>query len=81
MLTVLGGLADFERELVRARTSEGRSRAKARVVKMVARRSLLRTKSRRRCAATMPGSLCARSRKAITFRTARFRDWRNEYAN
>ena len=29
MLTVLGGLAEFERELIRARTSEGRMRAKA----------------------------------------------------
>ncbi len=29
MLTVLGGLAEFERELIRARTSEGRPRAKA----------------------------------------------------
>jgi DNA invertase Pin-like site-specific DNA recombinase len=29
MLTVLGGLAQFERELIRARTSEGRARAKA----------------------------------------------------
>jgi DNA invertase Pin-like site-specific DNA recombinase len=28
MLTVLGGLAEFERELIRARTSEGRVRAK-----------------------------------------------------
>ena len=34
MLTVLGGLAEFEREVIRARTSEGRSRAKARGVKM-----------------------------------------------
>ena len=34
MLTVLGGLAEFERELIRVRTSEGRSRAKARGVKM-----------------------------------------------
>jgi DNA invertase Pin-like site-specific DNA recombinase len=25
MLTVLGGLAEFERELIRARTSEGRA--------------------------------------------------------
>src|ERR671937_3097922 len=32
MLTVLGGLAEFERELIRARTSEGRTRAKARGV-------------------------------------------------
>lgn len=30
MLTVLGGLAEFERELIRARISEGRARAKAR---------------------------------------------------
>jgi DNA invertase Pin-like site-specific DNA recombinase len=33
MLTVLGGLAEFERELIRARTGEGRTRAKARGVK------------------------------------------------
>jgi DNA invertase Pin-like site-specific DNA recombinase len=33
MLTVLGGLAEFERELIRARTSDGRERAKARGVK------------------------------------------------
>ena len=31
MLTVLGGLAEFERDLRRARTSEGQGRAKARV--------------------------------------------------
>jgi DNA invertase Pin-like site-specific DNA recombinase len=30
MLTVLGGLAEFERELIRARTGEGRRRAKER---------------------------------------------------
>jgi DNA invertase Pin-like site-specific DNA recombinase len=34
MLTVLGGLAEFERELIRVRTSQGRSRAKARGVKL-----------------------------------------------
>lgn len=33
MLTVLGGLAEFERSLVLARTSEGRTRAKARGVR------------------------------------------------
>jgi DNA invertase Pin-like site-specific DNA recombinase len=32
MLTVLGGLAEFERELILARTSDGRARAKARGV-------------------------------------------------
>ena len=33
MLTVLGGLAEFERELIRARTRDGRARAKVRGVK------------------------------------------------
>ena len=33
MLTVLGGLAEFERELIRARTGEGRKRAKDRGVR------------------------------------------------
>jgi DNA invertase Pin-like site-specific DNA recombinase len=33
MLTVLGGLAEFERELIKARTSEGRKRAQARGVR------------------------------------------------
>jgi len=32
MLTVLGGLAEFERELIRTRTGDGRERAKARGV-------------------------------------------------
>src|SRR5580692_2145338 len=34
MLTVLGGLAEFERDLIRARSSDGRERAVARGVKM-----------------------------------------------
>ena len=34
MLTVLGGLAEFEKDLIRAHTSEGRARAKARGVKL-----------------------------------------------
>lgn len=34
MLTVLAGLAEFERELIRARTGEGRERARARGVKL-----------------------------------------------
>jgi DNA invertase Pin-like site-specific DNA recombinase len=33
MLTVLGGLAEFERELIKARTEEGRKRAQARGVR------------------------------------------------
>jgi DNA invertase Pin-like site-specific DNA recombinase len=34
MLTILGGLAEFERELIKARTAEGRERAKTRGVRM-----------------------------------------------
>ncbi len=34
MLTVLGGFAEFERDLIRARTSEGRARAVARGQRM-----------------------------------------------
>jgi DNA invertase Pin-like site-specific DNA recombinase len=34
MLTILGGLAEFERELIRARTGEGRKRAKDRGVRL-----------------------------------------------
>jgi DNA invertase Pin-like site-specific DNA recombinase len=34
LVTVLGGLAEFERELIRARTGEGRKRAEARGVHM-----------------------------------------------
>ena len=34
MLTVLGGLAEVERELIRARIGKGRDRAKARGVKL-----------------------------------------------
>jgi DNA invertase Pin-like site-specific DNA recombinase len=39
MLTVLGGPAEFERELILARTGEGRKRAKARGCVSGARRS------------------------------------------
>ena len=34
MLTILGGLAEFERELIRVRTGEGRARAKAAGVRL-----------------------------------------------
>jgi DNA invertase Pin-like site-specific DNA recombinase len=40
MLTILGGLAEFERSLILARTSEGRTRAKARGVRFGRKPSL-----------------------------------------
>ena len=48
MLTVLGGLAEFERELIRARTGEGSKRAKARGVKFGRPTALTRTNGRKR---------------------------------
>jgi DNA invertase Pin-like site-specific DNA recombinase len=50
MLTVLGGLAEFERDLIRARTSEGRERAKARGVKLGRKPKLRNIRSARRSA-------------------------------
>jgi hypothetical protein len=41
MVTVLGGLAEFERELIRARTGEGRKRAKERGVRFGRPRKLI----------------------------------------
>jgi DNA invertase Pin-like site-specific DNA recombinase len=54
MLTVLGGLAEFERHLILARTSEGRTRARANGVRFGRRPSLTpyqRTEALRRRAA------------------------------
>lgn len=50
MLTVLGGLAEFERELIRSRTTEGRERAKARGVRL-GRRPILSADQQRFVAA------------------------------
>jgi DNA invertase Pin-like site-specific DNA recombinase len=46
MLTVLGGLAEFERELIRQRTGEGRVRAKAKGVKFGRKEKLTPQQSR-----------------------------------
>jgi hypothetical protein len=49
MLTILGGLAEFERELILARTSDGRTRAKARGVRFGRPPSLKRRYAGRSC--------------------------------
>jgi DNA invertase Pin-like site-specific DNA recombinase len=49
MLTVLGGLAEFERDLIRTRTGEGRERAKARGVKLGRKPKLTEHAPQRRC--------------------------------
>ena len=46
MLTVLGGLAEFERELIHLRTGEGRKRAKERGVRFGRPRKLTRANHR-----------------------------------
>lgn len=52
LLTILGGLAEFEREFIRARTDEGRQRAKARGTRFgrklkLTRRQILEALARR----------------------------------
>jgi DNA invertase Pin-like site-specific DNA recombinase len=60
MLTVLGGLAEFERDLIRARTGEGRERAKARGVKLGRKPKLTEhQKGRRSAGVTLTASQCA----------------------
>ena len=64
MLTVLGGLAEFERDLIRTRTAEGRERAKARSVKLGRRPKLTphqQTEARRRKQSGEPVREIARS--------------------
>ena len=56
MLAVLGGLADVERDLIRTRTAEGRSRAKAQGQQMGRPPALLRH-SRKRPPAAARGAL------------------------
>jgi DNA invertase Pin-like site-specific DNA recombinase len=56
MLTVLGGLAEFERELIRARTSDGRNRAHARGVHMGRPPKLTKHQRREALAALAEGS-------------------------
>ncbi|PPQ30952.1 resolvase [Rhodoblastus sphagnicola] len=56
MLTVLGGLAEFERELIRARTGEGRERAQARGVHMGRPRKLTRHQRAEALAALAEGT-------------------------
>ena len=74
MLTVLGGLAEFERDLIRACTSEGRERARARGVRMAARPSSPHTSGARRSgAATAAPRRWRTSPAATTSARRRFR--------
>ena len=69
MLTVLGGIAEFERDLIRARTGEGRQRAKAQGVKMGRKPKLTPHQMREGSnAAAGETSRCATSPAATTSR-------------
>jgi DNA invertase Pin-like site-specific DNA recombinase len=71
MVTVLGGLAEFERELIRARTGEGRKRAKESGVRFGRPHKLTPHSAPRRCSAsprarrrpTLPG--CSTSARPL----------------
>jgi DNA invertase Pin-like site-specific DNA recombinase len=78
MLTVLGGLAEFERELIRTRTGEGRARAKARGARMGRPPKLTHTKSRKRSSGATPARRCATLPAPTTSHTAQFRGWMHE---
>jgi DNA invertase Pin-like site-specific DNA recombinase len=55
MLTVLGGLAEFERELIKSRTAEGRARAVANGVRLGRRPKLDEEQRRQACARKLAG--------------------------
>jgi hypothetical protein len=61
MLTVLAGLAEFERELVRSRTGEGRERAKARVCGSGVSRSSPRISDEKHLCAVLPVNRLSKS--------------------
>jgi len=65
MLTILGGLAEFERELILARTSDGRSRAMARGVKFGRPAASNRTPASRSLPATRRRAFAGRHRPQL----------------
>jgi DNA invertase Pin-like site-specific DNA recombinase len=58
MLTMLGGLAEFERSLILARTSEGRTRAKARGVRFGRKPALTANQQAEALARRAAGEAC-----------------------
>jgi DNA invertase Pin-like site-specific DNA recombinase len=71
MLTILGGLAEFERELIRTRTAEGRARAVAMGVRLGRRPKLDEEQRRQPAPASKPGRIPRRSRETSTSRNRR----------
>jgi DNA invertase Pin-like site-specific DNA recombinase len=73
MLTVLGGLAEFERELIKARTDEGRKRAKARGIRFGRKPKLTLHQRQRRWRGGRLARRWSILAGAITSATQRFR--------
>ena len=72
MLTVLGGFAEFERELIRARTAEGRALAKANGVRLGRKPSPITSSKRRSSASRRARKRRARLRDPIMSAAGRF---------
>ena len=78
MIAVLGGLADVERDLIRTRTAEGRSRAKARGQHM-GRPPKLTPQQQKEAGGGGPRAKRSRNwRKATTSANRRFRGWQHD---
>jgi DNA invertase Pin-like site-specific DNA recombinase len=73
MLTVLGGLAEFERHLILARTGEGRRRAQQRGVKFGRKLKLTVHQQQEALARRRVAKLWLTSREATTSATRRYR--------
>ena len=73
MLTVLGGLAEFERELIRARTDEGRKRPQARGVRFGRKLKLTPHQRQEAIARRAQGEALVEIGRATTSATQRFR--------
>jgi DNA invertase Pin-like site-specific DNA recombinase len=74
MITILGGLAEFERSLILARTSEGRARAQARGVAFDRKPKLTRHQRREALAHGRRENRWPKSVGATTLVTRRFHD-------
>ena len=75
MLTILGGLAEFERELILARTGDGRARAKAKGVRFGRPRKLSHTSGRRPYSASQTARRKPMSRGPTTWTRPRSVGW------
>ena len=74
MLAVLGGLGDIERDLIRTRTAEGRSRAKARGKHMGRPLPSLRHRRKRPSDAARVAQRCKNWRTGVLYRHTRQRN-------